>query len=181
VSSWGLSSLELSSSSPTFQQKGKITLAKKERPRLKLNKVRVTSTTLLGAAGVFLGARFAVGSATAVAQILQVPFVTVGAKIVAIGTSLPELVVDSTAVRKGHYEMALGDLIGSNLVNITLIFGSLLIASRLAVNLAAFSMEVTFVLIAGMTLWYFLSKGRFTQHEGIILVLIYVLFQAILR
>lgn len=76
--------------------------------------------------------------------------------------------------------MALGDLIGSNLVNITLIFGSLLIASRLAVNLAAFSMEVTFVLIARMTLWYFLSKGRFTQHEGIILVLIYVFFQAIL-
>ncbi len=62
----------------------------------------------------------------------------------------------------------MGDLKGLNLVNITLIFESSLVVSHLIVNLAAFSMEVVSVLIASMTLWYFLSKGRFIQREGII-------------
>lgn len=163
-----------------FSAKRKIVLMIKAHRRPKLNKPRIISTLLLGVAGTFLGARFAVESATAVAQILGIPLVVIGAKIVAIGTSLPELVVDSTAVRRGRYELALGDILGSNLANLTLIFGTLLIASPLTVNLTAFSIEITFILISSITIWYFLSKGRFSQREGIILVLIYVLFQAFL-
>jgi len=163
-----------------FSVKRKIVLVKKEHPRPELNKPHIALTLLLGVAGTFLGARFAVESATAVAQILGIPLVVIGAKIVAIGTSLPELAVDSTAVRRGRYELALGDILGSNLTNLTLIFGTLLITSPLTVNLTAFSLEVTFILISSITIWYFLSKGRFSQREGLTLVLLYVLFQAFL-
>lgn len=93
--------------------------------RPKLNKPRIISMLLLGVAGTFLGARFA---------------------------------VDSTAVRRGRYELALGNVLGSNLTNLTLIFGSLLIASPLTVNLTAFSIEVTFILISSITIWYFLAS-----------------------
>jgi len=164
-----------------FSTKRKVVLVKRDYPRPKLNKPQIISTLLLGAVGTVLGAKFAVESATAVAQILQVPLVVIGAKVVAIGTSLPELAVDSTAVRRGRYELALGNILGSNLTNLTLVLGTLLIASPpLAVNLTAFSLEVTFVLISSIIIWYFLSKGQLTQREGIVLVFLYVLFQVLL-
>lgn len=133
-----------------------------------------------GIAVVILAARFTVSSASGIATIMGVPPILIGAKIVAIGTSLPELALDVTAVRRGRVRLAIGDAIGSNLTNLTLILGIVLLTSPLAVDPIIFSEILPFLLITTLLLWRFLTKGGISQIGGISLVMTYILFQAVL-
>ncbi len=133
-----------------------------------------------GIAVVILAARFTVWSASGIATILGIPPILIGAKIVAIGTSLPELALDVTAVRRGRVRLAIGDAIGSNLTNIALILGFILITAPFTVNLTILTEILPFLLITTLLLWRFLTKGGIPKWGGILLILLYVLFQATL-
>jgi len=135
---------------------------------------------IIGAIGMILGARFAVDSALSVANILTVVPLVIGAKIVALGTSFPELMVTLQAARKGYYSMALGNSIGSNLTNMTLVLGIVLLLAPLEVDIGALRVATTFVLIATGTFWYFLSRGNLGRIQGAILLAQYALFLFIL-
>jgi len=92
---------------------------------------------------------------------------------------MPELTLDLTAVKRGKIELALGDAIGSNLTNITLILGIVLLASPFeTVELSIFAEIVPFVLITTLILWRYLTKGGVSQIGGIALILTYIIFQA---
>jgi len=134
----------------------------------------------IGIFAVIISTRFAVWSASAIATILGVPPILIGAKIIAIGTSLPELALDVTAVRRGRIHLAIGDVIGSNLSNIALVLGIVLLISPLTVNLTIFTEILPFLLIITLLLWRFLTKGGIPKWGGILLIMIYVLFQATL-
>jgi cation:H+ antiporter len=133
-----------------------------------------------GIAVVMVAARFAVWSASDIAAILGVPPILIGAKIVAIGTSLPELALDVTAVRRGRVHLAIGDVIGSNLTNIALVLGFVLLVSPFTVNLTIFTEILPFLLITALLLWRFLAKGGIPKWGGILLIMVYILFQATL-
>ena len=105
-----------------------------------------------------------------------IPKVIIGATIVAFGTSLPELVTAIDSVRKGHADLALGNIIGSCFMNITLILGLALIVTPFRVDMAAFSDLIVFSLITNLVLWYFLSSEKIGRREGIVLLFIYSLF-----
>lgn len=132
--------------------------------------------TLLGVIGVVASAYFIVESASYIAESLGVPRVVIGATIVAFGTSLPELVNGINATRKGHIELALGNMIGSGFVNITLILGVALIGGPFRVDMAAYSSLVMFSIMANLLLWYFLSSERISWRESTILLFMYILF-----
>jgi cation:H+ antiporter len=133
-----------------------------------------------GIAVVIVAARFAVWSAADIATVLGVPPILIGAKIVAIGTSLPELALDVTAVRRGRVHLAIGDVIGSNLTNIALVLGFVLLVSPFTVNLTIFTEILPFLLITALLLWRFLAKGGIPKWGGILLIMVYILFQATL-
>ncbi|MBX5329271.1 MAG: sodium:calcium antiporter [Candidatus Bathyarchaeia archaeon] len=143
------------------------------------NKLVTVLMVIIGVAIVILAARFAVSSAVNIAITFGVPPITIGAKIVAIGTSLPELSLDLTAARRGRIQLALGDIIGSNLTNLTLVLGLLLISSPFTVDISTFAEIIPFVLITTVIFWRYLTKGYISQTVGITLILLYVLFQAI--
>jgi cation:H+ antiporter len=105
--------------------------------------------------------------------------VIICAKVVAFGTSVPELSTSIDAVKKGHLELALGNIIGSCFMNITLILGITLVASTLTINMSAFSNVAIFSLITNLLLWYFLSNERVGRREGMVLLFLYALFIAI--
>ncbi len=129
------------------------------------------------AAIVIASAFFIIESATFVASTVGVPSVIVGATIVAFGTSIPILSTSTTSVRKGHFDLALSNIIGECFVNITLILGVALILSSSVINIAtAFSNVVLFSLITNLFLWYFLSSERISWREGALLVFLYVIF-----
>lgn len=137
---------------------------------------RYTSLALLGVAGVVGSSYFIIESASYIALYMGIPEVVIGATIVAFGTSLPELVTSIDATKKGHIELALGNVIGSGFVNITLILGMALFFGPFRVNISSFSNLVMFSIMANLILWYFLVNERVSWRESAILLFMYALF-----
>ena len=135
--------------------------------------------TVLGAVGVIICAYFIVESASFLTASAGIPAVVIGATVVAFGTSVPELSTSVGAVKKGHLELALGNIIGSCFMNITLILGITLVTSSLTINMSAFSNVAIFSLITNLLLWYFLSNERVGRREGMVMLFLYALFLAI--
>jgi len=135
---------------------------------------------ILAAMVVIVTSRFVVSSASEIVVILGLSNEIIGAKIVAIGTSIPELAFGLMAMKRGRVHLALGDAVGANLTTITLVLGLVLIFSPFVIDAALFAQVLAFVLITNIILWRYLTKGGVSQIGGIILVLVYVLFQAVL-
>ena len=135
--------------------------------------------SILGIFGVIICAYFIVESASFVAVSVGVPPVIVGATVVAFGTSVPELATSIEAVRKGFIDLALGNIIGSCFLNITLILGVTLLLAPFQVNINAFSDLAIFSLIANLVLWYILQNTKINKREGTMLLIIYAVFLVI--
>lgn len=135
--------------------------------------------TFLGVAGVVISSYFIVDSASYIALSMGVPRVVIGATVVAFGTSIPELATSIDATRKGHLDLALGNIVGSCFINITCILGVTLAASEFTVNMTAFSNLVMFSLLTNLFLWYFLSNEKVSWREGAVLLFMYSIFLAI--
>jgi len=137
---------------------------------------KYTFLTFIGASGVLISSYFIVDSASYISISIGIPRVVIGATVVALGTSVPELVTGVDATRKGYFDLALGNIVGSCFINVACILGVTLVASPLRVNMVAFSDLVMFSLIANLFLWYFLSSEKITRREGSILLFMYIIF-----
>ena len=80
--------------------------------------------TILGIAGIIIGSNLVVENASAIARTMGISESMVALTIVALGTSLPELVTSITATRKGEYDIAIGNVVGSNIFNIGMVIGA---------------------------------------------------------
>lgn len=134
----------------------------------------VAGQFLLGAVLVVGGSRFLVDAAVRIASSLGVPTIIIGLTVVAIGTSLPELVTAVTSARRQVSDLAVGNLLGANIANLTLIIGSAsalhpLTMSRLTQLLNFPAMLVGMLLAAGLGI----SDRRLTRWEGCLLLLYY--------
>lgn len=140
---------------------------------------------IAGAALIALGAYLLVESATAIAQQLGVPESVIGLTVVAIGTSLPELVTAITSLIKGHGALSLGNIIGANIFNLVLVSGVAVAINPFPVpensllfgQNASFILDipVMFIVMAVMTLPA-LFKGKLSRWQGISLLAIYAAF-----
>ncbi len=141
---------------------------------------RVVAELLVSFVGVVVAARLVVSYGLSIADLLDVPPILIGAKLVSIGTSLPELTVGFAAVRRGRVHLAIGNIIGSNLTNLTLVLGLVLLVSPFAVDMVIFTEMLPFLLITTIIFWRFLTKGGISQVGGIVLMMVYILFQAVI-
>lgn len=132
--------------------------------------------SILGIIGVVASSFFIIESATFLALIAGIPPIIVGATLVAFGTSFPELVTSVDSVRKGFIELALGNVIGSCFINITLILGFTFLLAPLNVDISAFSDVILFSLISNIVFGYIIQNSSTGKREGIILLAIYVIF-----
>ncbi|MEJ2241185.1 MAG: sodium:calcium antiporter [Candidatus Bathyarchaeota archaeon] len=132
--------------------------------------------SLIGIFGVVASAYFIIESASFIALSVGVPPVIVGATIVALGTSFPELVTSLGSVNKGFIDLALGNVIGSCFINITLILGVTLLLAPLNVNISAFSDLIVFSLISNLVFGYMLQNSKIRKREGLTLLGIYLIF-----
>jgi cation:H+ antiporter len=161
--------------SPPTSDDIKEKLVKKKKQRTSI----ILLVTVIATAIVVLAARFAILSASEIVKLIGISHPEIGAKIVAVGTSLPELAFGLMAMKRGRVHLALGDAIGANLTTITLVLGLVLTFSPFTIETAVFAEILSFVLITNLILWRYLTKGGVTQFGGIILIMTYVLFQAI--
>jgi cation:H+ antiporter len=134
---------------------------------------------LIGAIVVIASAFFIIDSATFIATSVGVPSVLIGATIVAFGTSIPVFSTSTASVRKGHFDLALSNIIGECFMNISLILGVALILTPEVVVIAAFTNLVLFSLMTNMFLWYFLSSERISWREGALMLFLYAVFLAV--
>jgi cation:H+ antiporter len=133
----------------------------------------------VGIVGIVACAYFIVESASFLAESAGVAPVIVGSTIVAFGTSIPELATSLDSVSKGFLDLAVGNVIGSCFINITLILGLTFLLAPFNVDVSAFSDLIIFSLIANILLWYMMQNTKVSKREGIILLVIYSIFLAV--
>lgn len=133
---------------------------------------------IIGLAGLVIGGRLIVDSAVVIAETLGLSERVIGLTVVSIGTSLPELATSIIAVRKKNMDIAIGNVVGSNIFNIFLILG--ISATIVPVEFSENSFFDIFVnILAGLLLFVFLFSGkgrRLERWEGIIFVLLYIAY-----
>jgi cation:H+ antiporter len=131
---------------------------------------------ILGATAIVIGGNMVVNSASEIALKLGMSENLVGLTIVALGTSLPEFVTSVMATKKGELEIAIGNIIGSNIFNILLILGVASLISPIAVSVVAIC-DVMFMVFT-VTLFIFLTvkEKELNKKSGILLIMMYIVY-----
>ncbi len=126
---------------------------------------------------VVLSARFVVQSSLGIASALGIGEAVLGLTLISFATTLPELAVDFAAIRKGQMALAIGDILGSSVINLTLVLGSVLVINPIKTNFSVFTVAISFVILANTFLFYSLVKHEgIGKKQGIVFILMYVLF-----
>jgi len=128
-----------------------------------------------GLIGLLFGAQITVNAAVSIAESMGVSEIVIGLSVVAIGTSLPELAGTVSAARMGHKEIAVGNVIGSNIANIFLVMGILAMINPIAVE--QFVIERTLPLLILLTIATFaMIRIPLTRVGGTVLFSFFLLF-----
>lgn len=129
---------------------------------------------LAGAAIVVLGSRFLVDGAVDLAGRLGIPSILVGLTVVAVGTSLPELVTAITSSRKSVSDLAVGNVLGANIANLTLVVGAAAVMHDVSMDRQTQVFNFPAMLIVmSVLVWMLWTDRRLTRKEGVALVIIY--------
>lgn len=153
--------------------------ADSEEEEVSMSPLLIGVNIVLGLACIIIGGQLAVNGATGIARMFGLSETLIGLTIVAIGTSLPELVTSLVAAHKGQNEIAMGNVIGSNLFNILLILG--VSASITPIPVQAVSVIDCIVLIAASVIFYLPAmRGKLGRAPGAVMALCYVAYTAYL-
>ena len=147
-----------------------------EKPKMGL--LRSIIYIIGGMAGIIIGADFVVDSASYIAMAFGMSETLVGLTIVAIGTSLPELVTSLTALKKDENQLIIGNVIGSNIFNILFVLGASSTISPIAINP---NMIIDIALMLGVTILFFIfgkTQDKYDKKEGFILVALFIAYMA---
>ncbi|WP_191013765.1 calcium/sodium antiporter [Treponema zioleckii] len=129
---------------------------------------------LVGLALIIAGGKGVVYSSQAIARAFGMSETLIGLTIVAIGTSLPELVTSVVAARKGETSLAVGNVVGSNIFNLLFILGVSAAIKPISVNVASVYDMAILVFVTIISWIFSLSKKQIARQEGIVMLLCYV-------
>ena len=130
--------------------------------------------TVVGLALIVIGSSVTVDAATAIARIIGLSERFIGLTIVALGTSLPELFTSVSAARKGSADIAIGNIVGSNIFNILFVVGTSALITPVVFE-SKFIVDFIVAVAAGVLLWIFSFNGRsLNRAEGGLLLLGYL-------
>lgn len=140
--------------------------------------VPVTAVKFAVASALVIGlSKLVVDSSIDIADFIGLPPSIIGATIVGFGTSLPELATTIQALKKRFFGMALGNLLGSCITNITLILGLSSLLSFSQVNVLAVENIMFYVLLSSLSVWYMIgTRESIGRREALLLCLVYVVF-----
>lgn len=133
--------------------------------------------TFIGLVAIILGSNFVVDSASYLAKALGVSERIISLTIIALGTSLPELVTSVMATKKGEYDIAIGNVVGSNIFNIGIVIG-LPVTIFGGISKIAFSYIDLIVMIVTALMLYLFSKNdyKISKREGLSFLILFVVY-----
>ena len=147
-----------------------------EKPKLSLPKSIIF--IIVGLAGIILGGDLVVNSASDIAIALGMSETLVGLTIVAIGTSLPELVTSLTALKKGENQLVIGNVIGSNIFNILFVLGASTAINTIPIK-SDMIIDVLFMVAVTVLCFIFgKTQDKYDKKEGIVLVALFIIYMA---
>ena len=133
---------------------------------------------VVGLALVVMGSELLIGSAKVICERNHVPEAVIAVTLVAFGTSLPELVTAIASLAKGHGDLAVGNVIGADILNVLFVVGAAATASPLSVDPAFFHLflPTMMVVLALFRAYVLFGRDRFHRWQGIPLLGVYVVF-----
>ena len=133
--------------------------------------------TVLGITGIVLGSNYAVDSASYIAEMLGVSQRMIGLTIIAMGTSLPELVTSVIATKKGEYDIAIDNVVGSNIFNFGVVIGLPVLLFGSIPNITYNLVDLMMMLASAALLFIFsYNDYKIKKNEGIIFIIMFVLY-----
>ncbi len=125
---------------------------------------------------VIIGAQFTVESASDIARDFGISEWIIGIIMISLGTSLPELVVSISAAMKGKVDMAIGNIIGSNMANTTVVLGVAALVKPLSIHAQTYIFDIATMIIATLLLVFITANKLYNKSAGISLIIILGLF-----
>lgn len=140
----------------------------------------IIQSVILILIGFFLlikGADFLVDGSVGIAKKFHIPEIVIGLTIVSIGTSMPELIVSITSACEGFSDMAIGNVIGSNISNLLLILGVAAILQPVLLKRETRLIEVPLCLAISVIFYFICNIGQdVTRVDGLILIVLFIMF-----
>lgn len=132
---------------------------------------------IAGSVFLFFGGKWVVDGATAIAHHFSVPDRIIGATLVALGTSLPELITTVVGIMKGETDLGVGNAIGSCIFNILMVIGGTAVYRPIHGSIQQYWLEFTFALLVLVVLYPMAARKReLNRKHGVVLAAMYVLF-----
>lgn len=139
-----------------------------------MSPVKSAVAIVVGVACIIIGGKLVVYGASEIAAKFGMSENLIGMTIVAIGTSLPELVTSMVAARKGESDLALGNAIGSNIFNIVFILGFSALIAPMTVDILSVIDTIAVIAVSALTLGFAATGKKINRAEGAIMVAAYV-------
>jgi cation:H+ antiporter len=135
----------------------------------------------LSLTGIIIASKFVVSAATSIAHSLNIPEAVIALTLVALGTSIPEIATCISSARKGHGEIAVGNIIGADILNLCWVAGASAMANELVLNQKQiyFMFPAMFVIVGAMLLML-RHQYRLTRGKGLILFGLYLVYLIVL-
>ncbi len=125
---------------------------------------------------VVVGADYAIDSAANIAKSFGISEWIIGLLLIAFGTSLPELVVSIKAARKGKADMSIGNIIGSNMANTSVVLGSAAMTKPLSIDLATGSFDIFLMMGVTLMLVFITANRLYAKASGVMLLIVLAIF-----
>lgn len=138
--------------------------------------IKTIPLLLSGTFLVIIGAHFSVESASTIAKSFGISEWIIGIIMISLGTSLPELVVSISAAIKGKVDMAIGNIIGSNMANTTVVLAAAAMTHPMHINASAYLFDIATMIVATLLLVFITANKLYTKSAGISLIIILGLF-----
>ena len=153
---------------------------KKSRQKEKLLTQKLTAKTwlilLISLGAIYFSAKYTVDSIVRIAELLNVGKELIAASAVALGTSLPELVVSVVAIKKGESSIAVGNILGSNIFNTFAVMGIPALFGTIVLPRTMIAWGLPIMIVATALFFLVTQQKRITQWEGWLLLVFYLLF-----
>lgn len=131
----------------------------------------------IGLVLLILGGSWLLKAAVGFSLRLKIPKIVIGMTVVSFATSAPELIVSVKAALNGHADLALGNVIGSNIANLGLVLGITTILSTITIQKSFYKTDWPVMMFSSLILYFILAfDGKIVQYEGIILISLLVAF-----
>ncbi len=147
-----------------------------ELAKEKFNWGKTVALLIIGFTLTIGGANFIIESGSNIARDFGVSEWIIGIFLISLGTSLPELVVSLVAVKKGNAEMSIGNIIGSNVANFSMVLGAASLVNPLTVNLIDTKFDMLIMAAASLALLFILANKLYNKAGAIFLLIILALF-----